>query len=116
MSDPASLILTFGARGLSNSEAVAMLTGTPAGATLTIDVSQPAATGGKRYAVVAENLSAGGAQTLANHFLAHLEAVANEPPPKKPLPVLRCGQLSVHAPHVVDYGPDQPRNCPGVTP
>lgn len=114
MIDPASLILTFGARGLSNSEAVAMLTGTPAGATLTIDVSQPAATGGKRYAVVAENLSAGGAQTLANHFLAHLEAVAKGP--EKPLPVLRCGQLSVHAPHVVDHGPDQPRNCPGVTP
>lgn len=28
-------------------------------------------------------------------------------------PVARCGQLSVHAPHVSDLGPDQPRNCPG---
>lgn len=29
-------------------------------------------------------------------------------------PVARCGQLSAHGPHVVDYGPDQPRNCPGT--
>jgi hypothetical protein len=29
-------------------------------------------------------------------------------------PIARCGQLSVHAPHVSDLGPDQPRNCPGV--
>lgn len=26
----------------------------------------------------------------------------------------RCGQRSVHAPHISDTGPDQPRNCPGV--
>lgn len=30
--------------------------------------------------------------------------------------VARCGQLSTHAPHVVEHGPDQPRNCPGVRP
>lgn len=29
-------------------------------------------------------------------------------------PVARCGQLSAHGPHVVDHGPDQPRNCPGT--
>lgn len=41
--------------------------------------------------------------------------------PAQPLPtfnpaymVARCGQPSVHAPHVVEHGPDQPRNCPGV--
>jgi hypothetical protein len=28
--------------------------------------------------------------------------------------VARCGDLAVHGPHVVDHGPDQPRNCPGV--
>jgi len=28
--------------------------------------------------------------------------------------VARCGQLSVHQPHVSDSGPDRPRNCPGV--
>ena len=28
--------------------------------------------------------------------------------------VARCGQLSVHQPHVVEHGPDWPRNCPGV--
>jgi hypothetical protein len=28
--------------------------------------------------------------------------------------VARCGQGSVHGPHVVDHGPDQPRNCPGT--
>lgn len=27
--------------------------------------------------------------------------------------VARCGQQSAHAPHVVEHGPDQPRNCPG---
>lgn len=26
----------------------------------------------------------------------------------------RCGQKYFHSPHVVDSGPDQPRNCPGV--
>jgi hypothetical protein len=28
--------------------------------------------------------------------------------------IARCGMGSVHAPHVVDHGPDQPRNCPGM--
>jgi hypothetical protein len=28
--------------------------------------------------------------------------------------VARCGQLSAHGPHVVDDGPDHPRNCPGT--
>lgn len=28
--------------------------------------------------------------------------------------VARCGQLSTHSRHVVEHGPDQPRNCPGV--
>lgn len=28
--------------------------------------------------------------------------------------VSRCGQGSSHAPHYVDVGPDQPRNCPGT--
>jgi hypothetical protein len=28
--------------------------------------------------------------------------------------VARCGQQSAHGPHVVDHGPDQPRNCPGT--
>lgn len=28
--------------------------------------------------------------------------------------VARCGQSSAHGPHVVDHGPDQPRNCPGT--
>lgn len=27
--------------------------------------------------------------------------------------VARCGDSSSHGPHVVDHGPDQPRNCPG---
>lgn len=27
--------------------------------------------------------------------------------------VARCGQLSSHGPHVMEHGPDQPRNCPG---
>jgi len=31
-------------------------------------------------------------------------------------PVARCGERSVHSPHVVEHGPDQPRNCPGWTP
>lgn len=26
----------------------------------------------------------------------------------------RCGQQSNHGPHVMDHGPDQPRNCPGA--
>jgi hypothetical protein len=30
--------------------------------------------------------------------------------------VAQCGQLSTHARHVVEHGPDQPRNCPGVQP
>lgn len=29
-------------------------------------------------------------------------------------PVRRCGQQSAHGPHVMDHGPDQPRNCPGT--
>jgi protein gp37 len=29
--------------------------------------------------------------------------------------VARCGQQSSHAPHVMDYGPDEPRNCPGTS-
>lgn len=28
--------------------------------------------------------------------------------------VSRCGDGATHAPHVVEHGPDQPRNCPGV--
>lgn len=28
--------------------------------------------------------------------------------------IARCGQQSSHGPHVVDHGPDQPRNCPGT--
>ncbi len=28
--------------------------------------------------------------------------------------IARCGQQSIHPPHVVDHGPDQPRNCPGT--
>lgn len=28
----------------------------------------------------------------------------------------RCGQRSAHGPHVVDHGPDQPRNCRGTGP
>lgn len=28
--------------------------------------------------------------------------------------VARCGQQSAHGPHVVEHGPDQPRNCPGT--
>jgi hypothetical protein len=27
--------------------------------------------------------------------------------------VARCGDSATHGPHVVDHGPDQPRNCPG---
>lgn len=27
--------------------------------------------------------------------------------------VARCGQGSAHSPHVMEHGPDQPRNCPG---
>lgn len=27
--------------------------------------------------------------------------------------ISRCGQQSAHGPHVVESGPDQPRNCPG---
>jgi hypothetical protein len=27
--------------------------------------------------------------------------------------VARCGDGAIHGPHVVDSGPDQPRNCPG---
>lgn len=27
--------------------------------------------------------------------------------------VALCGQLAYHGPHVVEHGPDQPRNCPG---
>lgn len=27
--------------------------------------------------------------------------------------VARCGQQSVHSPHVMEHGPDEPRNCPG---
>ena len=112
MSDPASLILNVGVRGLSMTEAVVVLGAAPAGATLTVDISQPAI-GGMRYSIASENLSAAGAQTLVGALMAHLERVAKGDPP---LPVLRCGQRSVHAPHVVDHGPDQPRNCPGVTP
>ena len=29
--------------------------------------------------------------------------------------VARCGQRSSHGPHVVEHGPDQPRNCPGTS-
>lgn len=28
--------------------------------------------------------------------------------------VVRCGQLSAHGPHVMEHGPDRPRNCPGT--
>lgn len=28
--------------------------------------------------------------------------------------VARCGDSSFHPPHVVESGPDQPRNCPGM--
>lgn len=28
--------------------------------------------------------------------------------------VARCGQQSAHRPHVMEHGPDEPRNCPGV--
>jgi hypothetical protein len=28
--------------------------------------------------------------------------------------VARCGQTSSHRPHVMEHGPDQPRNCPGT--
>jgi hypothetical protein len=28
--------------------------------------------------------------------------------------VARCGQQSAHGPHVMEHGPDQPRNCPGT--
>lgn len=28
--------------------------------------------------------------------------------------VARCGQQSHHGPHVMEHGPDQPRNCPGT--
>lgn len=28
--------------------------------------------------------------------------------------VARCGQQSHHGPHVIEHGPDQPRNCPGT--
>lgn len=78
MSDPASLILNVGVRGLSASEAAVVLYATPPGSTLTIDVSQPAI-GGMRYSIVAENLSAVGANSLMGNLLAHLERVANEP-------------------------------------
>lgn len=27
--------------------------------------------------------------------------------------IARCGQQSNHGPHVMEHGPDQPRNCPG---
>lgn len=27
--------------------------------------------------------------------------------------IARCGDQAVHGPHIVDHGPDQPRNCPG---
>lgn len=27
--------------------------------------------------------------------------------------VARCGQTSSHGPHVMEHGPDRPRNCPG---
>jgi hypothetical protein len=29
--------------------------------------------------------------------------------------VARCGQQSSHGPHVMEHGPDRPRNCPGNT-
>ena len=28
--------------------------------------------------------------------------------------VARCGQQSHHGPHVIEHGPDRPRNCPGT--
>jgi hypothetical protein len=28
--------------------------------------------------------------------------------------IARCGQGSTHGPHVIEHGPDQPRNCPGT--
>jgi hypothetical protein len=28
--------------------------------------------------------------------------------------VARCGQQSAHGPHVMEHGPDVPRNCPGT--
>jgi len=30
--------------------------------------------------------------------------------------VARCGQQGDHQPHVMESGPDQPRNCPGTGP
>lgn len=36
-----------------------------------------------------------------------------EPTFKAKYPVSHCGMKSVHAPHVVEDGPDQPHNCPG---
>lgn len=40
----------------------------------------------------------------------------SEPTFNPAYPVGRCGQQGNHSPHVVDYGPDQPRNCPGTGP
>lgn len=28
--------------------------------------------------------------------------------------IARCGDSSPHGPHVMEHGPDQPRNCPGT--
>lgn len=28
--------------------------------------------------------------------------------------IARCGDSSAHGPHVMEHGPDQPRNCPGT--
>lgn len=40
----------------------------------------------------------------------------NEPTFNPAYRVARCGQQGNHAPHVMEHGPDQPRNCPGTGP
>jgi hypothetical protein len=45
---------------------------------------------------------------------AALNAAAASPTFNPAYQTARCGQLSAHGPHVVDHGPDQPRNCPGT--
>lgn len=61
-----------------------------------------------------EYLGAGTPEHDASALCVSLRPDADRDP-EQAYPVRRCGQQSAHGPHVVDTGPDQPRNCPGMS-
>lgn len=74
--DPASLNLAVTMTGLSNGEAVTVVSNLPAGSTARVDVIVPSSGPPKRFTIAAEGLSAQGAKDLTNVLFLHLQRVA----------------------------------------